>query len=284
MAEKSLQSISTKKYYHRIEPSKGWLRFNLREIWNFRDLLRILVLRDVQLRYKQTALGVTWVVLQPLFTSAVFALIFGRLGNLPSDDVAYELFAFAGMLPWNIFSQTLQRAGQSLVKDNQLITKVYFPRIIVPLSSSFSTIIDFVIGLGVFFVLLLIYKIPFTLNFFAIPLLLIVSLLISVGVGLWVSAFSVFYRDFIYALPFVIQIWMYASPIAYSISLIPEEWQNIYALNPMVGVVQSFRWILLGGDTFPVESLSISILVGAIIFVSGSIVFKRLERNFSDVI
>lgn len=284
MAEKSLQSISTKKYYHRIEPSKGWLRFNLREIWNFRDLLRILVLRDVQLRYKQTALGVTWVVLQPLFTSAVFALIFGRLGNLPSDDVAYELFAFAGMLPWNIFSQTLQRAGQSLVKDNQLITKVYFPRIIVPLSSSFSTIIDFVIGLGVFFVLLLIYKIPFTLNFFAIPLLLIVSLLISVGVGLWVSAFSVFYRDFIYALPFVIQIWMYASPIAYSISLIPEEWQNIYALNPMVGVVQSFRWILLGGDTFPLESLSISILVGAIIFVSGSIVFKRLERNFSDVI
>lgn len=278
-------SVNTPYSQHvRIQRSKGWLSLDFKEIWKYRDLLQILTERDIRLRYKQTALGVTWVILQPLLTSAVFAIIFGRLAKLPSGDIAYELFAFAGFLPWNIFSQSLQRSGQSLVKDASLITKVYFPRIILPMASSMSTIIDFFISGIVFGILLFIYKIPFTPNLLAIPLLLILCLITSIGVGLWISAFSVYYRDFIYVLPFIVQVWMYASPLAYSIDLIPEKWLWLYSLNPVTGILESFRWALLGGSEFPWLAVGLSIAVSSILFTTGSYIFKRMERNFADVI
>jgi lipopolysaccharide transport system permease protein len=281
---RSETSTDAIKYYLRIEQSKGWLAINFKEIWRFRDLLLIMAERDVSLRYNQTALGVTWVILQPLLTSALFAIIFGRLANLPSGGVPYELFAFAGMLPWNIFSQSMQRASQSLVKDAGLITKVYFPRIILPIASSISTVIDFFVSGVIFLLLLVLYKVPFTFNMLTIPLLLILCLITSVGVGLWISAFSVFYRDFIYALPFIIQLWMYASPLAYSIDLIPERWLWLYSLNPMTGILESFRWALLGGEEFPWLSTGIALLVSILIFLAGSYIFKRMERSFADVI
>lgn len=271
-------------YHIRIKPSRGWLNLNWRELWSYRDLLQILALRDIQLRYKQTALGVTWVILQPLLTSAIFAFIFGRLAKLPSGDVAYELFAFAGLLPWTIFSQTIQRAGQSLIKDSDLVTKVYFPRLIIPLSTSVATLVDFAVSGIVFFILLFIYQIPLTLNLLALPLLLVACLMTSVGIGLWISAFSVFYRDFIYSLSFIVQIWMFASPLAYSMDIIPERFRILYALNPMVGVIESFRWSLLGGQTFPIESLGISLVVSLIFFIGGSYMFQRVSRKFADVI
>lgn len=282
--EISESSTNNKKFHLRIEPSKGWLSINFKELWRYRDLFRIMTERDIRLRYKQTALGVTWVILQPLITSALFAIIFGRLAKLPSGDVAYELFAFAGMLPWNIFSQSMQRASQSLVKDAGLINKVYFPRIILPISSSFSTVLDFFVSGAVFLLLLILYKIPFTYNLLAIPLLLIMCLITSVGVGLWISAFSVFYRDFIYALPFVIQLWMYASPLAYSIDLIPPEWLWLYSLNPITGILESFRWALLGGEEFPWLSAGMALPISFLLFFTGSYIFKRLERRFADVI
>lgn len=281
---RSETSTDAIKYYLRIEQSKGWLAINFKEIWRFRDLLLIMAERDVSLRYNQTALGVTWVILQPLLTSALFAIIFGRLANLPSGGVPYELFAFAGMLPWNIFSQSMQRASQSLVKDAGLITKVYFPRIILPIASSISTIIDFFISGVIFLLLLVIYKVPLTYNLITIPLLLVMCLITSIGVGLLISAFSVFYRDFIYALPFIIQLWMYASPLAYSIDLIPEKWLWLYSLNPMTGILESFRWALLGGEEFPWLSASLALLVSILIFIAGSYIFKRVERSFADVI
>lgn len=282
--EISKTSTNQNKFYQRIEQSRGWLSVNFKELWKYRDLFRIMTERDIRLRYKQTALGISWVILQPLLTSALFAIIFGRLANLPSGDVAYELFAFAGMLPWNIFSQSMQRASQSLVKDAGLITKVYFPRIILPIASSFSTVLDFFVSGAVFLILLIFYKIPFTYNLLAIPFLLIMCLITSIGVGLWISAFSVFYRDFIYALPFIIQLWMYGSPLAYSIDLIPPEWLWLYYLNPLAGILESFRWALLAGEEFPWLSISMALVISLLIFFTGSFIFKRLERNFADVI
>lgn len=276
--------METNTFYKRIKPSKVWTGINFRELWQYRDLIQILTLRDIQLRYKQTALGVSWVILQPLLTSAIFAIIFGKLANLPSDEVSYVLFSFVGMLPWNVFSQSLQRSGQSLVRDNQLITRVYFPRTIIPLASSLSVLVDFLVALIVFFILLLIYKLPLTWNSLVIPVMLVLCMLISIGVGLWVSALSVFYRDFVYALPFLIQVWLYASPIAYSTSLIPEQWRLVYGLNPMVGVIQGFRWALLGNIEFPTLSVLISVVTGTVIFFTGALVFRRIESRFADVI
>ncbi len=272
------------KYFLRIKPSKGWELINLKELWQYRDLIKILAMRDVQLRYKQTAIGVAWVILQPLMTSIIFTFIFGNLANLPSDEVNYTLFSFSGMLAWNIFAQALQRAGQSLVKDNQLITKIYFPRIIIPLASTLSVIIDFLVGSVVLFILLLIFGFSLTWNILALPFLLIICIFVAVGVGLWISSLSVFYRDFMYALPFIIQAWMYGSPVAYSLSLIPEKYEILYSLNPMVGMIQSFRWAFLGYDSFPLLSVGFSILVGGAIFILGVLAFKKMEKRFADVI
>ncbi|MBC8331909.1 MAG: ABC transporter permease [Anaerolineae bacterium] len=268
----------------RIQRTKGWAGLRLRELWAYRDLFWILAWRDVKLRYKQTALGVTWVILQPILTSGIFAVIFGVLAKLPSDDSPYLLFAFAGTLPWTLFAQSLQRAGSSLVSGRELISKVYFPRLVLPIASSFSVLVDFFVGLATLGVLLLIYQTPFTWNLLALPGLVLVNLLISVGVSFWISAFSVHYRDFIYALPFLVQAWMYASPVAYSSSIVPEQWKALYALNPMVGVIEGFRWALLGQGEFSWLSFAVSLSVSIVIFISGAMVFRRIERGFADVI
>lgn len=272
------------KWYLRIQRSSGWSALNIVELWKFRDLFWILAMRDVKLRYKQTALGVSWVVIQPLLTSGIFAVIFGVLAELPSGDTPYLLFAFAGTLPWTLFAQSLQRAGSSLVSGREMISKVYFPRMILPMSSSIAVLIDFFVGLATISILFLIYKVTLTWNLLAIPGLVLINLLISVGVSLWVSAFSVYYRDFIYALPFLIQAWMYASPVAYDTSIIPQKWYLLYSLNPMVGVIEGFRWALLGEIDFPLQALGIALGMSLFIFITGAFVFRRIERSFADVI
>jgi lipopolysaccharide transport system permease protein len=277
-------AIAKPKWHFRIQRSSGWSALNVFELWKYRDLFRILALRDVKLRYKQTALGVSWVILQPLLTSGIFAVIFGTLADLPSGDTPYLLFAFAGTLPWTLFAQSLQRAGSSLVGSREMISKVYFPRMILPASSSIAVLVDFVVGLATIVILFMIYRVTLTWNLLAIPALVLVNLLISIGVSLWVSAFSVYYRDFIYALPFLIQAWMYASPVAYATSIVPEQWYTLYSLNPMVGVIEGFRWSLLGGTEFPLLPLGISVGMSLILFFSGAFIFRRIERSFADVI
>jgi len=273
-----------RSHWHRIQRSSGWSALNIVELWKYRDLFWILAMRDVKLRYKQTALGVTWVIIQPILTSGIFAVIFGVLAKLPSDDSPYLLFAFAGTLPWTLFAQSLQRAGSSLVGGRELISKVYFPRLILPISSSFSVVVDFLVGLASISVLFIVYQVPLTWNLLVIPGLVLVNMLIAIGVSFWISAFSVHYRDFIYALPFLIQAWMYASPVAYSSSIVPDKWIALYSLNPMVGVIEGFRWALLGQGEFSWVSFGTSLTVGLVVFIAGALVFRRIERSFADVI
>ncbi len=243
-------------------------------------------MRDVKLRYKQTILGVTWVILQPLVASLIFAVIFGRIASLPSDGKPYLLFVYAGMLPWNLFAGCLQRAGNSLISDAKLITKVYFPRLIIPIASSAAVLLDFSVAFIVMVILLFVYhdQVTVTWNILALPLLLLVVLLISIGVSLFLSALNVYYRDFMYALPFVIQVWMYGSPLVYSGTMIPERWRVIYALNPMAGVIDGFRWALLGTGSFPWQSMSIAVVMGCFFFIVGAYVFQRVESSFADVV
>ena len=282
MSKASTENSDTIKIV--IEPVHGWFGINLKDLWSYRELFWILALREVQLRYRQTILGVTWVVIQPLMTTAIFTIIFGRLLNVASDDVSYELFAFAGLLPWTVFSQSLQRAGVSLTRDIRLITRIFFPRIIIPVANALSTLIDFLVSLTIFVVLLAIYKIPISVNILSIPILLFFNLLLAIGVGIVFAALNVFYRDFAYVLPFVIQIWLYASPLVYSSTLIPDSWAWIYDLNPMVGIIDGFRWAFFGTIQFPLDSLTYSITVSFVIFFLGLIIFRRLERKFADVI
>ena len=267
-----------------IEPKKNWFGINVKELWEYRELFWILALREIQLRYRQTILGVTWVVIQPLITTALFTIIFGQLLNAPSENVSYALFAFAGLLPWNVFSQSLQRAGVSLTREIRLVTKIFFPRIIIPAASAVSTLIDFLVSLVIMIILLLIYRIPISTHIFAVPILLFFTLLLSIGVGIAFAALNVYYRDFTYVLPFVIQVWMYASPLAYSSRLIPQSWSWIYDLNPMVGIIDGFRWAIFGTIDFPGDSIIYSIGGGILVFMIGLVIFRRLERSFADVI
>jgi len=264
-----------------IAPKGGaseWL-----ELWRYRDLLLVLADRDIRLRYRQTALGIVWVILQPLAAALIFAAIFGLFAKLPSDGAPYLLFVFAAMLPWNLFSGGVQRAGNSLVKDAGLITKIYFPRLIIPVASVAAVLLDFAVAVVVMVVLMLLYGAPFSVTLLALPGLIAITLAVTVGVSLFFSALSVYYRDFSYALPFVLQMWMYASPVVYASSLIPERWQVLYGLNPLVGVIDGFRWAFLGG-TPPTVAVIESIVVGTVMLVAGTAVFKRVERSFADVI
>lgn len=267
-----------------IQPAKGWFALDFKELWEYRELLWMLALREVQLRYRQTFLGVTWVILQPLLTTVIFTVIFGRLMNVSSENINYELFAFAGLLPWNVFSQSLQRAGISLTRDIRLVTRIFFPRIIIPIANAISTLIDFLVSFVILVILLFLYEIPVSLNILAIPVLLVLNLVISIGVGIIFAALNVYYRDFTYVLPFVIQIWMFASPLAYSSKVIPPEWAWVYDLNPMVGIIDGFRWAIFGTIDFPLNSLAYALAVGIGVFTVGLVIFRRLERNFADVI
>ena len=267
-----------------IQPAHGWTALDLIELWKYRDLLWLLAMRDVKLRYKQTALGLTWVVLQPLVAALIFAVIFGHFGNLPSDGNPYLLFVFAGLLSWNYFAGALQRAGNSLITDSRLISKVYFPRLVIPLASTGAVLIDFAVTLAVLLVLMLLYHVPFTWRLLTLPFFLLLTTVVAVGVSLWLSALNVQYRDFMYALPFLIQVWMYASPVVYATSIISQRWQFLFSLNPAVGFIEGFRWALLGTSTLTPPMVLISAVIGLLTLVSGAYVFRRIERSFADVL
>jgi len=267
-----------------IQPTKGLTGISIRELWSFRDLIIILAGRDVKLRYKQTALGVVWVIMQPVIASLIFAVIFGLFAKLPSDGSPYLLFAFCGMLAWGLFSAAVQRGGASLVENASLVSKTYFPRIIIPLSSTLSALIDFCVSLAIMIVFMLVYQVTPTWRLVTLPLFVFLAMLAAAGASLWLTALNVYYRDFMYALPFILQVWMYATPVAYATSMIPEAYRVWFSLNPMVGIVEGFRWALLGESSVTVSMLVASTLVSGFVFIGGLIFFRRFERGFADTI
>lgn len=268
----------------RIEPSRGWVSLQLKELWAYRELLYFLIWRDVKVRYKQTALGVGWAIIQPVFTMIVFSVFFGRLGKIPSDGIPYPIFSFAALVPWTFFAHGMGQASNSLVGSANLIKKVYFPRLSIPIASVTSGIIDFSIAFIVLLGMMLYYGILPTLNVIWLPFLLLLTAVTSLGVSLWLSALNVQFRDVRHVLPFLIQLWFFATPIAYPSSLLSEPWRTLYSLNPMVGVVEGFRWALLGTETAPGPMLVVSSLTALALLVGGAFYFRRLEKTFADVI
>ncbi|OQA19942.1 MAG: Teichoic acid translocation permease protein TagG [Chloroflexi bacterium ADurb.Bin360] len=270
-----------------IRPTRGLASLGLRAVWEYRELLFFLVWRDVKVRYKQTALGVLWVILQPLVSMAIFTVLFGVLLKVPSGDAPYPVFAFAGLLPWNYFSQSLTRASTSLVQSSHLITKIYFPRLVIPLSGVFSSLVDFAISFAVLLILMLLYGVTPTARMLLLPALLLLALVTALGFGLWLSALNVKYRDVGYLLPFLIQIWMYLTPVVYGSALIPERYRFLLSLNPMTGVVEGFRWALLGGELESYLSaplLALSVGIALVVLVSGALFFRTTERSFADIV
>lgn len=250
----------------------------------YRDLLYFLALRDIQLRYKQTALGIVWVILQPLVPAIVFAVLFGNFAKLPSNGQPYIILVLCGMLPWNVFNNTLSRTGSSVVANSNLLSKVYFPRIIVPLASLGSVIIDSLVSVVVLAVLLPVCHIPLTANIAAAPVFLLIALISGFGLSLIIASLNVYYRDFNYVVPFVLQILNYVTPVVYSSELIPQKWRLLYSLNPAVGFVEGFRWSVMGSSSFSLAMLLITTISSLLLLVLGMIVFRRMERGFADVI
>jgi len=257
---------------------------NLRDLWLYRELIFFMTWRDLKVRYKQTLLGASWAILQPFLTMVVFSIFFGNLAKVPSDGVPYPIFSYTALIPWTLFSKALQDASRSLVSNSHMITKVYFPRMVLPLSSVLAGVVDFLIAFVVLLGMMVFYKIPPTVNVWILPLFLLLALVTAVGVGLWLSALNVLFRDINYVLPFLTQFWMYLTPIAYPTSMIPSEWQMIYALNPMTGVVDGFRWALLGTGQPPGITTLISSIVAVVLLISGLFYFRRMERLFADMV
>ena len=268
----------------RIAPSRGWVPLKLDELWEYRELLYFLFWRDIKVRYKQTDLGATWAVIQPFMTMVVFSLFFGHLAKMPSDNVPYPIFAFAALVPWTFFANGLSQSSNSLVGSSNLITKVYFPRLVVPLASAFSGIVDFLIAFVVLVGMMLYYGLLPTLNIVWLPLFVLLAFVTSLGVGLWLSALNVEYRDVRYIVPFITQFWLFATPIAYPSSLLQEPWRTIYGLNPMVGVVEGFRWALLRSSSAPGPMIAVSSGAAVIILVIGAFYFRRMEKTFADIV
>lgn len=268
----------------RIQPSKGWVSLRLNELWQYRELLYFLVWRDVKVRYKQTALGAAWAVIQPFFTMVVFSLFFGRLAKMPSDGVPYPIFSYAALVPWTFFANGLTQASNSLVGSANLITKVYFPRLTIPIATVLSGVVDFVLAFAVLLLMMLYYGIVPTVNILWLPFFLLLALVTALGVGLWLSAMNVQFRDVRYIVPFITQFWMFASPVVYSSKLLHQPWRTIYGLNPMVGVLEGFRWALLGTKTAPGPMIAVSTFAALIILISGAFYFRRMEKTFADIV
>lgn len=266
-----------------IKGGSVWKSVNLRELWEYRELFYFLTWRDVKIRYKQTALGVVWAVLQPVLTTLVFTLFFGRLANVPSDNVPYSLFAFAGLLPWTFFSNAVSMSGNSLVSNAHLITKVYFPRIVIPTTAVFAGLIDFGIGFLILFGFLFWFGFGLNLSFLLLPLLILLTILLAIAVGTGLSALTAKFRDFRFAMPFLIQIWMFASPVIYPASIVPEKWRGLFAINPLVGLIESYRAVLFNRN-LPFEMLAISSVVTIVMFIVSLIIFRRMEREFADIV
>jgi lipopolysaccharide transport system permease protein len=266
-----------------VRPPSRWIELNLNELWQYRDLLYTLVWRDIKVRYKQTAIGAAWAVLQPFLTMVVFTIFFGNLGKLPSDGIPYPLFTFVALLPWQLFSRAINDSGNSLVANQQLITKVYFPRLVIPLASLLSGLVDFAISFLILLGLMLYYGVVPTAAALTLPLFILLALVTALAVGLWLSALNVQYHDVRYTLPFLTQFWMFLTPVAYSSSLVPEKWRLLYSLNPMTGVIEGFRWALLGKQGVG-PLLLVSTLMVLALLIGGLLYFRRMEDNFADVI
>jgi len=267
-----------------IRPSRGWISLNLHDLWEYRELLYFLTWRDIKVRYKQTVLGAAWAIIQPFFTMVVFSVFFGKLAKMPSDDIPYPIFSYAALVPWTFFANGLSQSSSSLVASANLIKKVYFPRLVVPISSVISGAVDFVLAFAVLLGMMLYFGIVPTWNIVWLPLLLLLALVTSLGVGLWLTAMNVQFRDVRYAVPFLVQAWMFATPIAYPSSLLDEPWRTLYGINPMAGVVEGFRWALLGTQTAPGPIVLVSALVAVGLLVSGAYYFRRMEKTFADLV
>jgi lipopolysaccharide transport system permease protein len=267
-----------------IRPPQGWSSLGLRELWEYRELLYFLVWRDVKVRYKQTALGAAWAVIQPVFMMAAFSLFFGKLGGIPSDGVPYPVFTFCALLPWQLFAHALTESSNSLVGNQNLLTKVYFPRLVVPISAVLGGLVDFAIAFVILLGMMAYFGIVPGVAVLTLPFFILLAVMTALGVGLWLSALNVQYRDVRYTIGFLIQFWLFATPVAYPSSLIPEGWRALYGLNPMAGVVEGFRWALLGKAAAPGPLLAVSVGVVVLIFVSGLYYFRRMEETFADLI
>lgn len=272
-------------YYLRLEPTRGWVSLKLKELWEYRELLYFLTWRDIKVRYKQTVLGAAWAVIQPFFTMVVFSLFFGRLAKVPSDNIPYPIFSYAALVPWTFFVYGLTQSSNSLVTASNLIKKIYFPRLVVPIAGVLSGVVDFFLAFVVLIGMMLVYGIYPTANIVFLPLLLLLTFITCLGVGFWLSAMNVQFRDVRYAIPFLTQFWLFITPIAYSSSLIENKLlRAVYGLNPMAGVVDGFRWALLDTDTEPGLMMLVSVTIAIVLFVSGAFYFRRLEKSFADVV
>lgn len=268
----------------RIEPSSGFVPIKFKELWEYRELLYFLIWRDIKVRYKQTALGAAWAIIQPLMTMIVFSIFFGKLGKMSSDGLPYPIFSFAALVPWTLFANGLTQGTGSLIGSSNLLKKVYFPRLIIPTATVLAGVVDFLISFAVLLVLMLIYGITPTINVLWLPAFLLLTLITSLGISLWLSALNVEYRDVKYVIPFLTQIWLFATPIAYSSSLLSEPWRTIYGINPMVGVVEGFRWALLGTNTQPGYMVLVSTIIAILLLITGAFYFRRMERTFADTV
>jgi lipopolysaccharide transport system permease protein len=277
-----MHEMSPPAHLH-ISPPKKWIPVNLRELWNYRELLSSFMWRDVKIRYKQTALGFLWAILQPLLMMLIFSVVFGRLARLPSDGVPYPLFVLAALLPWTLFAEGITRSTSSMITNAHIMTKVYFPRLIMPLSGILSPLVDFVFSFSILIVMMVLYGFIPTLNIVFLPLFILLALATSLGIGLWLSALNVQYRDFQYTIPFLIQLGLFASPVVYPASLVPESVRFLYGLNPMAGVIEGFRWVLLGTE-MPGAMILVSVGMVAVLLVSGAFYFRKMEQYYADVV
>ena len=267
-----------------IERHTGLFHLDLNAVWHYRELLYFLIWRDIKVRYKQTVIGAGWAVLQPLMTMVIFSIVFGNFAKIPSDGVPYPVFAYAALLPWNFFAQALSRSGNSLVGSANLITKVYFPRLVIPIAAAVASIVDFAIALVILLGMMIWFSIPPTWATLTLPLFLALSLVTALSVGLWLSALHVRYRDVGYIIPFLTQVWMYASPVVYPVSVVPEKWRLVYSLNPIVGVIEGFRWALLNTHTPDFSAMAISGVIVIALLLGGIVYFRQMEQTFADVI
>jgi len=273
----------SKKPYLRISPPKRWMPVNLAEIWEYRELVHSFTMRDIRLRYKQTGLGILWAIIQPLFMMIIFTFFFGRLAKIPSDGIPYPLFVLAALLPWTLFAEGLTRSTTSMVTNANILTKVYFPRLVMPLSGVLSPLVDFCVSFIILAAMILYYGIIPTWTIIFLPLFILFALVTSLAIGLWLSALNVRYRDFQYTVPFIIQLWLFASPVVYPASLVPESIRFLYGLNPMAGVIEGFRWALFGTD-MPGSMMLVSVGVVVVLLVAGAFYFRRMEQYYADVV
>lgn len=276
--------IGTSRAVVEIRPTRGLFSLELGAVWRYRELLYFLIWRELKVRYKQAAIGAAWAILQPVLAAVIFTAVFGYFANMPSDGVPYPLFTFTALLSWTYFAEALRRSATGLVEDSDLIRKIYFPRLIIPLATVSAPLVDFLLSFTVLLGLMVWYEVVPTWNLLYLPLFVLVSMMTALAAGLWLGPINVRFRDIKHTLPFLIQIWMYASPVVYPVSIVPERWKLLYSLNPMVGVIDGFRWAVLGKASPDLEAMAISGSFVLLLLLGGIVYFKRMERIFADVI